>query len=335
MTTTYIFKGFFSKLGAAYAVTDTPTISVVDKDNNLLVNAQSVTKLSNLTGGCVYAYSGADGLSLLATMHTTDILADAADIACIPDILPNIKAKTDLLPASPAGVGDAMTLTAAYDASKSSASQASVTALGSPLQASGYTAPDNAGITAIKAKTDNLPADPASQAAIAALVAALHDITAQDVWAYVTRTLTSGGGASAAEIWAYLTADMDTPDSIGALIVAYLDARISSIVSIIAAQDSPKAGMALTVTNGVTFEQAVDGLTIPADWAVAYLTVKTDVGLSNAQARLQVMVSNPASETDGITVLHGSPAGASRTLGSLAVDQPGGSVTLRLDDGID
>jgi hypothetical protein len=36
------------------------------------------------------------------------------------------------------------------------ASQASVTALGTPLQASSYTAPDNAGITAIKAKTDTL-----------------------------------------------------------------------------------------------------------------------------------------------------------------------------------
>jgi hypothetical protein len=36
------------------------------------------------------------------------------------------------------------------------ASQDSVTALGTPLQASSYTAPDNASITAIKAKTDAL-----------------------------------------------------------------------------------------------------------------------------------------------------------------------------------
>jgi hypothetical protein len=40
-----------------------------------------------------------------------------------------IKAKTDNLPASPAAVGSAMTLTAAYDAAKTAATQASVTAL--------------------------------------------------------------------------------------------------------------------------------------------------------------------------------------------------------------
>jgi len=41
----------------------------------------------------------------------------------------DIKAKTDNLPASPAAVGSAMTLTSAYDAAKSAASQASVTTI--------------------------------------------------------------------------------------------------------------------------------------------------------------------------------------------------------------
>jgi hypothetical protein len=45
-----------------------------------------------------------------------------------------VQAKTDNLPASPAAVGDAMTLTTAYDAAKSAATQASVDALGEPLQ---------------------------------------------------------------------------------------------------------------------------------------------------------------------------------------------------------
>lgn len=49
-----------------------------------------------------------------------------------------------------AQAGDAMTLTAAYDAAKTA------------LAASSYTAPDNTSITAIKAKTDNLPASPAA-----------------------------------------------------------------------------------------------------------------------------------------------------------------------------
>jgi hypothetical protein len=51
---------------------------------------------------------------------------------------------------------DASTVLAKEATVATRASQASVTALGTPLQASSYTAPDNAGITAIKAKTDTL-----------------------------------------------------------------------------------------------------------------------------------------------------------------------------------
>jgi hypothetical protein len=51
---------------------------------------------------------------------------------------------------APAKAGDAMTLTAAYDAAKTA------------LPATSYTAPDNADILLIKAKTDNLPASPAA-----------------------------------------------------------------------------------------------------------------------------------------------------------------------------
>lgn len=48
-------------------------------------------------------------------------------------------------------------LVAAYDAAKTAASQASVNAIPTtPLLAANYTAPDNAGITAIKAKTDQI-----------------------------------------------------------------------------------------------------------------------------------------------------------------------------------
>jgi len=56
-----------------------------------------------------------------------------------------IKAKTDNLPANPAAVGSAMTLTAAYDAAKTAA-------------------PESGGnLAAVKAKTDNLPASPADE----------------------------------------------------------------------------------------------------------------------------------------------------------------------------
>lgn len=58
-----------------------------------------------------------------------EVNANEAKIDTVDAVVDAIKAKTDNLPASPAAVGSAMTLTSAYDAAKSAASQASVDAL--------------------------------------------------------------------------------------------------------------------------------------------------------------------------------------------------------------
>jgi hypothetical protein len=58
-----------------------------------------------------------------------------------------IKVKTDNLPASPAAVGSEMTLTVAYDAAKTAATQASVNAIDDFLDTE---------VAAIKTKTDQL-----------------------------------------------------------------------------------------------------------------------------------------------------------------------------------
>jgi hypothetical protein len=82
-----------------------------------------------------------------------------------------IKAKTDNLPSDPA---DQSTLA---DLINTKASQASVNAIPTtPLLAANYTAPDNAGIAAIKAKTDNLPSDPADQSELATLISAIPTV---------------------------------------------------------------------------------------------------------------------------------------------------------------
>ena len=107
-----------------------------------------------------------------------------------------IKVKTDNLPVSPAAVGSAMTLTAAYDRSKDDvltplsvvdgivdeikakttnlpSDPASNTVVNTRLSSGAYVAPANADIAAIKAKTDNLPASPADQSELEVLIAAL------------------------------------------------------------------------------------------------------------------------------------------------------------------
>jgi hypothetical protein len=93
-----------------------------------------------------------------------------------------IKAKTDNLPASPAAVGSLMGLAddaitaakiaaGAITSSEAPALANLDAAVSTRLATAGYTAPANSDITAIKAKTDNLPADPADESALEAAIA--------------------------------------------------------------------------------------------------------------------------------------------------------------------
>lgn len=93
-----------------------------------------------------------------------------------------IKSKTDNLPASPAATSDipsaATNAAAVWDRLTSALTTANSigkllvdninATISSRLASASYTAPDNSSITAIKAKTDNLPSDPADASDVAA-----------------------------------------------------------------------------------------------------------------------------------------------------------------------
>lgn len=113
-----------------------------------------------------------------------------------------IKAKTDLIPA--AGPPDA----AHYTNARGDKLDDLDAAVSTRLATSGYTAPDNADVAAIKAKTDNLPADPASEAEVEAAIPSAATI--------------------AATVWAALTSALTTNGSIGKLLATDIDAAISS-----------------------------------------------------------------------------------------------------------
>jgi len=66
---------------------------------------------------------------------TNEIQAELADGGRTDLLIDGIKSKTDTIPASPAAVGSAMVLTAAYDAAKTAATQASVTDIHSDIAA--------------------------------------------------------------------------------------------------------------------------------------------------------------------------------------------------------
>ena len=120
----------------------------------------------------------------------------SADVAAVKGDTAAIKLKTDNLPASPAAVGSNMgtvsnvtgdvqgkvlgggasAMTAAgvraLDASGNAlAVDSTVAKDATVMKAASYTAPDNADIVLIKAKTDNLPSDPASESLVVAAVA--------------------------------------------------------------------------------------------------------------------------------------------------------------------
>lgn len=129
-----------------------------------------------------------------------------------------IKAKTDNLPASPAATSDipsAATIAAAVFAVATSGLTAAGTigkllvdninaTISSRLASASYTAPDNTSITAIKAKTDNLPASPAATGDIPSATTV------------------------AAAVWDRLTSALTTANSIGKLLVDNVNATISS-----------------------------------------------------------------------------------------------------------
>lgn len=181
-------------IGVPGAVWTTPakqaaTLAAADVTGNLPANvAQWKGATAPDNTGDAFARLGAPvGASISADVaavkaETATIVADTNELQTdltnggrLDLLVDAIKAKTDNLPASPAAVGSEMTLTAAYDAAKTAASQSSVNSIptnplltndarlnnlnatiASRLAADNYTAPANDNITAIKAVTDKL-----------------------------------------------------------------------------------------------------------------------------------------------------------------------------------
>jgi len=115
------------------------------------------------------------------------ITIDLVD-SLVETIAGQIKAKTDLIPASPATSAQVAACLQTTDpdlatilskVSALPADPASNTTVNTRLASADYTAPDNASITAIKEKTDNLPDDPASDTLVNTRLASA-DYTAPD-----------------------------------------------------------------------------------------------------------------------------------------------------------
>lgn len=130
-------------------------------------------------------------------------LATAAALTTVGDNVSAVKAKTDNLPASPAATGDAMTLTAAYDAAKT-ASQFNAATDAVTLASASITAVQS-GLSTFDAANDAVTIATAQAATFAtatvqaAQTAALETLAASILhWAATASTLTLYDNAGAA-----------------------------------------------------------------------------------------------------------------------------------------
>jgi len=271
LNTAIVFKAFFveSKLGKTGL---TVPVDVYDPAGNEIVTAGAATEV----GDGLYSYTLASGSVTTEGEYVCifKTATDTVDQQHIPSLwtvgragiehldaavssrlstagytapansdIAAIKAKTDNLPSDPA------------DASDIAASFASIAATLSTI--SGFIDTE---VAAIKAKTDNLPTDPADQSAVEAAItaaqtaianaiAALNDLSAAEVWAHETRTLTSAGsgGATAEEVWEYANRTLTaSPGPTAAAIRAEIDANSTQLAGIKAKTDNLPAAPAAT-----------------------------------------------------------------------------------------
>jgi hypothetical protein len=203
-----------------------------------------------------------------------------------------IKAKTDNLPSDPA---DQSTLA---DLINTKASQASVNAIPTtPLLAANYTAPDNAGIAAIKAKTDNLPSDPADQSELATLISAIPTVAPDNAGIAAIKAKTDNLPSDPADQSTLAdlintrlaAADYVAPNNAG--ILTAISALPSAPTIADAVWDEPLSGHLTAGTTGAKLNLASTltvgdipaGLTAQQVWEYATRTLTTASGLTTEQ----------------------------------------------------
>lgn len=149
-------------------------------------------------------------------------------------------------------------------------------------------------------------------ATVVASIGAQNNLSATQVWAAGTRTLTSGGAPTTTEIWTAATRTLTSPTP---------------------GSTTPPAisGTTLAITRAVSFDVTMTGMTIPENWTKIYFTVKSNSSQSDNVAQIQIVISNPDDAGDGLLYANGTTA-SDATQGTLTVDQAGGDITITITD---
>lgn len=120
-----------------------------------------------------------------------------------------------------------------------------------------------------------------------------------DIWSYVTRTLTSGGGASAAEVWAY---------------------AVRTLTEVLVSTDNTNPANTLTARRGDYYSKSLTDLGNITAYTKLWLDVKeTEDGLQPDDDALVQIVVGSGFATTGLIYLNGDTA-SNNAWGSLTVD---------------
>lgn len=103
-----------------------------------------------------------------------------------------------------------------------------------------------------------------------------------------------------------------------------------TLTMLAAAVTAAMMGATLNITRSATFSAMLSGLSIPSTWSKLYFTYKSQNGLPDTVALVQLVASNPGAGGDGLLRLNGAPTTAGN--GSVTVNQGAGTAHLILAD---
>lgn len=176
--------------------------------------------------------------------------------------------------------------------------------------------------------SDQLDALPAAPSAASVADAVWDEVIAGHLAAGSTGAALNASGGAADPLL------NSVPGAYAAGTAGYIIGSLTS--GVVLSIPSPVSGSTITATIAATLAATLTGLTISADWAKVYLTVKRHTSDADAQSLLQVVVSNPAAAlTDGALYVNGAAASvAQRTQAAITVTQATGTIALAIDEAL-
>jgi hypothetical protein len=170
-----------------------------------------------------------------------------------------------------------------------------------PLLAANYTAPDNAGIAAIKAKTDNLPVDPADQSALADLIntrlAAADYIAPNNTPVLAAIELLPTGPEIATAVEAALIAEGD-----GQKLLEAIQGAVQELFN--TGTDVPIATLVGAIADRITADHGTGAYTTANLSAVALQAT-----LEAVQAKTNALPDDPADQSELAQLIAAIPQG--------------------------